>query len=428
MVTMAIKPMLAVEMMGEGEIERIVDAVSDGKMEFMGNEERVKTGIRSIDGALGGGVKRGSVVGVSGEEGDGGREICLSFLVLSLLERPESTAAVVDSTGNLDVLRIYEIALSRLKEDEELRKKNMRNDNENEGVQIEDVAAKVLDRVKIMRVFDLVGLGEAIREINDGLEGVRKVEQEKSEGNGEEKPAREEVNAVKKTVEKKTVIADSEDEEDEEILFQPDPTPAASEAFHQQSPALPEPELETSSRLDKKPSEQEGKIDFILIDQLAHVLSPLLKKDHIQANAFASTFLQTLNHLTHTHTLLTLLLNPSHPSRENPHPAPNLHSNPQATILEPARPPNPIPTPSIFTSNKSHPALANLLPPYLDLHLLVSRLPRRKEDARALAKYGVDERGNRRRNVRGVEMVGVVEVLVERDGDRGGEWAAFGDL
>lgn len=69
--------------------------------------------------------------------------------------------------------------------------------------------------------------------------------------------------------------------------------------------------------------------------------------------------------------------------------------------------------------------MGNLLPPYLDLHLLVSRLPRRKEDARALAAYGMDERGIVSKHVRGVEMASVVEILADRWEGRVGAWSAF---
>lgn len=58
------------------------------------------------------------------------------------------------------------------------------------------------------------------------------------------------------------------------------------------------------------------------------------------------------------------------------------------------------------------------------MHLLVSRLPKRKTDARALAAYA-DTEGSARRHVKGAEMVGVVEVLADRREGRVGSWGTF---
>jgi hypothetical protein len=82
------------------------------------------------------------------------------------------------------------------------------------------------------------------------------------------------------------------------------------------------------------------------------------------------------------------------------------------------KPPTP---PSIFASNKSVPALGGVWSPFLDLHLLVGWMPRRKGDARVV--YG--EAGRERRGVRAVEMVGVVEVVADRYRVRGGGWGTF---
>lgn len=72
-------------------------------------------------------------------------------------------------------------------------------------------------------------------------------------------------------------------------------------------------------------------------------------------------------------------------------------------------------------SNKEVPALLGFLAPYLDLGVLVHKMPRSKKDANAVY---VD--GEMVKNVRlGVKMVGVVEVLLDRWGGRGGEWGTF---
>lgn len=67
--------------------------------------------------------------------------------------------------------------------------------------------------------------------------------------------------------------------------------------------------------------------------------------------------------------------------------------------------------------------------PYLDLHLFVTRMPRRKADAKVLyAEHGGGEMGRASvRSGKGPEMVGVVEVLADRWGVRVGGWGVFGD-
>lgn len=67
------------------------------------------------------------------------------------------------------------------------------------------------------------------------------------------------------------------------------------------------------------------------------------------------------------------------------------------------------------------------------MHLLISKIPRRKADARALAAYadaagGSIEKGNAgtgSEKLRGVEMVSVVEVLSDRWAGLVGSWGLF---
>ena len=146
----------------------------------------------------------------------------------------------------------------------------------------EDLAAKVLDRVKIMRVFDFVGVREAIGEIRDGIEKKKDVElasstEEKKATLPIEEPAQEEP-PVEKVPVKRTYVADSEDEEDdEEMLFDSDVTGTTAAQLVQN----PEPIRIESSETTYAEIEP-GPIKIVLIDNLAQVLNPLLKKDYIQ--------------------------------------------------------------------------------------------------------------------------------------------------
>ena len=157
------------------------------------------------------------------------------------------------------------------------------------GASTEDVAAKILDRVKIMRVFDFVGVKEAVEEIRVEIEGRRSGEvttgeEEKSEKRDEQPKA------------KRTFVADSEDEEDEEeMLFEAEaatttaptaPTvqvPNASSEAERQAPGLAIPQCAPEATCADG---TQSNLKFILIDNLTQVLTPLLKKDTIQGTPF----------------------------------------------------------------------------------------------------------------------------------------------
>jgi hypothetical protein len=143
----------------------------------------------------------------------------------------------------------------------------------------------MLERVKIMRVFDFEGVVEAVEEVKEGLEGpMEKASPGEEEKGGEEKEVCEEkeVNEqVKKPVPipRKTVIPDSEDEdedEDEMLLETPIITTEAvgPEKGQMEVEHLPPPEKEEEVA-------SEENVSFVLIDNLAHVHHPLLKEDYV---------------------------------------------------------------------------------------------------------------------------------------------------
>ncbi|KAF1958330.1 hypothetical protein CC80DRAFT_515116 [Byssothecium circinans] len=410
--------LLAASFVGDEVLESLFNGVVNGAVGKKGREGRLGVGVKSVDEALEGAVGEGRVVGVSCEVGGAGVEVCLTLLANSLLEKPASVAAVVDTTGNLDVLRLYTIILSRLHADATLLG-SLRMVSGQDG-SAEDVAAKVLDRVKIMRAFDLVGVMEAVNEIRDGLEGRMGLVVSEKE--------KEVVETDTSLAPKKTVIADSEDEDEDEILFE-------TEAAHQTQresvappvrSAAPDPVPEQNpTKMDTR-DEDEGKVAIVLIDNLAHVVNPLLKKDYVHTHALTSTFLLTLANLTRTHTLHTILLNPSTIPRP-PAPKPPLNPNQGPDPSQPQQQYQPPPPPSIFASSKLVPALGNVLAPYLDLHLLVERMPRRKADARVLYAEGGTAGKRSVRGGKGPEMVGVVEVLSDRWSGRVGAWGVFGE-
>ncbi|KAF1934787.1 hypothetical protein EJ02DRAFT_471640 [Clathrospora elynae] len=132
-----------------------------------------------------------------------------------------------------------------------------------------------------MRVFDFVGVTEAVGEIRDELEGQRAVNHEKEEW--KESVVVEQGWPATPLPPRRTVVADSEDEdEDDEMLFDAEATITTP------APPVQEPEPAPTQRPHPKSEKQyqeiqtSGKVKFILIDTLAQVLNPLLKKDYIQ--------------------------------------------------------------------------------------------------------------------------------------------------
>ncbi|KAJ4360939.1 uncharacterized protein N0V89_001508 [Didymosphaeria variabile] len=311
------EPLLASALVTDEELGELFGKIIARKTVPEKKEGALDTGSRSVDEALGG-LEGGRVVGVWGEAGDGGAEICLALLASSLLKDPHSSTAVVDTTGNFDVLRLYSFILARLQDDLELLNA-MRGAMGAGSVSAEDVAAKSLDRVNIMRAFDLVGVMEAVGEMRDELRGQHLEEKgdnavKLSQGQRAELPSEamphEEILEPEENLPKRTFVADRDDE-GEGMLF--DDMPAASTpANHPPAEALPTEERDEilfvdgpadqrhntshpppvatnpqvqraeSEHVQSAPNSIPTKPTFLLIDNLAHVISPLVQKNHAQ--------------------------------------------------------------------------------------------------------------------------------------------------
>lgn len=421
----AAEPLLASTLLGPSALDDIFDALAKGPGSGLGNV--LALNIPSLDAALGSTFQQASLVALSADATKAIASVSQRLLVDALLRYPEHGVAVVDTTGSFDVVGLYQFVLERLEQEQGEAGLEVRRSGVNT---VQERAAKTLDRVRILRVFDFVGMREAVGELRDGLEG-----REVSDGGGRAiGKEREASTAGKGGAEKelplqveRTEVADSEDEDedledgDDEMLF--DTTALGSVADPvQMLPSNPTADVGTPN---SGPEEQDTTnpvsqlpLKTILIDNLAHVLTPLLKQDAISANTLATTFLTTLLNMTSAHALHTILLNPCTMPRG---PSPSRRPADDAPQGPPqGRAPQPPPPPSIFSSNVAVPALLGLMSRYADAHVLVSMLPRRKLDARVYYAAGRD-RGRKR----GVEMAGVVEVIADRRGGRTGAWAAF---
>lgn len=272
-------------------------------------------------------------------------QICLALLCDSLLDKPHSSAAVVDTSGNFDVLQLYAVLLARLQGDAEVLRR-LGGALGVEGLSPEEGAARALDRVNLMRAFDLVGVMEAVGEVRDELEGrggMRGAEDMVKEVRGETDLGFEK----EKEVPRRTYVADS-DEEDE-MLFDDEPAVSASadaptahaqptedqdeilflgESTDQRDepprppPTDTAPQTQTQTK-ESRPSLPESdpmlpKPAFLFIDNLAHVITPLLQKDCNQGTPTLPSHTTTLTPPSN----LTNLLLPPHPHPPNPHPHP----------------------------------------------------------------------------------------------------------
>ncbi|OAL52861.1 hypothetical protein IQ07DRAFT_641298 [Pyrenochaeta sp. DS3sAY3a] len=424
------EPLLAAQVLSDADLDGLLEDVlcgNSGDKRRAGKLGLLGTGCRSVDDALGGGIEAGRVVSVSAEVGDGdGGEFCRALLAASLFKHPTSTAAVIDTTGNFDIVRLYALILAHLQRTrDDLAATGKQKELEQGQKKAEDVAAEMLNRVKIMRAFDFVGVREAIAEVRDELEGRHVVAQDMEILDPPVQDPAPSPPAVDEPP-KRTFVADSEDEDsdqDEEMLFE---TTTSASPSPSPRPPCPPNLAQTAQTQPPPPQPNTTTPKFILLDTLAHVLTPLMKKDSIPEHALASTFLTSLTHLTRTHNLYTVLLNPLLPPRTHglqpPPPPPALLASaaPQQQHKQYAL----APSPSLFASSTAVPALGAVLPRYVDVGVLVERVPRGKADAKVFYREEVGGGGGGK-GKRGVKMGVVVEVVGEREGGRGGGWGVW---
>ncbi|KAK1064287.1 hypothetical protein LTR33_012091 [Friedmanniomyces endolithicus] len=265
--------------------------------------KRLPTGLPSLDGALEGGLDHGSISCISAETNSGAGDIMLAALVSHLLGEPEAPATIIDTTLSFDLRRLHGKLVHAL----QIR-----------GRDIEE-AMTILERLKIMKVFDFVGLTESVVEVREGLEC---------------RSANSPSHILRQAAPRGTV-GDSEDED--EMLD----IPTLPSLVPQRSPkGIPTPSL-------------------LIIDSISQVAAPLIKSNYVQGQALLTSFMRSLAHLSRTHRLSTLLLNGTttySQSKED--------------------------TPSIFLSCALRPALGKTFAYMLDMHLLVHAIPKTAADAR----------------------------------------------
>ncbi|KAI9796952.1 MAG: hypothetical protein M1833_005898 [Piccolia ochrophora] len=231
----------------------------------------IPTTCKAIDtDALPGGFERGIITALSGGAGTGKTLIALHALTTLLLTDPRAEAAVVDTTGSFDVGRLRGVVMARV-----MVGAGGDGNAGHSGEERERIVGNVLDRVKIMRVWDMVGLMEAVGEVREGLE-------RRGSGKG-----------------RSEVVAGSQGEDEDEEMVEEE-----EEAVE----TLPE------------------RVGVIVIDTITNVVAPVMSKSQVQGHALLITFARSLSLLTAHHSLLTLLINnvvSTTPRRQNPPHAPS---------------------------------------------------------------------------------------------------------
>ncbi|KAF2403615.1 P-loop containing nucleoside triphosphate hydrolase protein [Trichodelitschia bisporula] len=347
---------------------------------------RLGSGCAAVDAALDGGLEYGRVSCISGEGGVGKTLLALHFIAKHLVSGREVQATVIDSVGTFDVFRLQEVVLSRLRDmgqhDE------TKQTHTDAGVTTERVPEdEILDRVKLMRVFDIEGLLEALDELKteteSALDDLRKLRNDAA-------------------TDKQLEIPDSEDEGDEML-------------FDEVSPLEPSP-----SDMTNLPGEAAAKEGLLVIDNITSVINPLLKRNYVQAQAQLTEVLRALSQLARSSNMCILLINTAMSPRSNhtvsvkkstqmlDHPSPEEMSS-LSSQLESI---------SIFESATVRPALGKTLSNAVDLYLLAHMLPKHKRDA---DMFYNTELGSKHR----AELVNILEVLSDRWDQRVGNFGAF---
>lgn len=324
--------------------------------------KRLSCGLPSINDALGGGLDYGCISCLTAGLSDvGASDLKLAWLVEHLLSEQNATAAFVDTTLAFDVRKMHTLLLKVLQE---------RSRNETDAFQ-------ALDRLKIMKVFDFVGLTESVAEVQEGLE---------------ERDREAILGPKERVVHQKCTIDDNDEDDEDEMLDSP-------------LPLLLQPQAQPtkSSPLSHYDPNQHGRSPgLLIIDNIAHVTTPMLKTSFAQGQILLTSFMHSLSRLARMHNLCVLLIN----NTTNYNPA-QQHGSKE----EP---------PSIFASCPLRPALGKIFSHLLDLHLLTHTLPKTADDARIAYSLGYRDVAGRK-----ADWGHIVEVLQDRYDGRVGSWAAF---
>lgn len=242
---------------------------------------------------------------------------------------------MIDTTGSFSPVRLRDVLAYRL----EARQQRERYQESGyvyekitaaEGPSKDDLIAKatsMLDRVKVMRVFDFAGVTEAVGEVNEMIEMT----------------CADAVRAPKARATRKSgEVGDSEEELDDEE----------------------EPPEEPLGHRDD--AHRDGKVGMIIVDSIANVVGSIMSKSQVQGQALLTSFVRSLHHLTSRNHICTVLTNSV--VGVNPTDNPEYRRAPQEHV-------------SVFASTMGKPALGKTFTYLVDTSIFLSTVPKTSNDA-----------------------------------------------
>lgn len=186
-------------------------------------------------------------------------------------------------------------------------------------------ATPMLDRVKVMRVFDFAGVVEAVGEIRQ----TREKSSQKADISESAKASR------------KSQVYDSEEEPDDDIV----------------------PPLKTTSDNDRG---SDRTIGMVIIDTVTNVISSMMSKSQVHGQAFLASFMRSFCQLTNRYNICTIMVNAV--VGLNPTKNPDYQRRPDEHV-------------SIFSSTLGKPALGKSFTYLVDTSIFISAVPKTSKDA-----------------------------------------------
>ena len=306
----------------------------------------------------------------------------LHAIASHLLSHPRGEIACIDTTGSFSPWRLREVLVFRLEA------QSQRDSYQQSGFVYEKVksnahatrkeligqATSMLDRVKVMRVFDFIGVLEAVEEI-----GVMR------EANAHRDDVAEETAVSRRREEVGDSEAETEDEEDRSC-----------------QPTVSGPMSAQTMNAETEVEAFKSQIGMIVVDTITNVVSSTVSKSQIQGQALLVSFMQSLHRLTSRNNICTILTNATVgvTSSNNP----NYQRWPDENV-------------SVFASTSGKPALGKTFTFVIDTSVFMSTVPRSLQDAEnAFGERGEDS---------SFSKVFILEVIKDRCGTREGRWVAF---
>ncbi|KAL6713272.1 hypothetical protein ACLMJK_008737 [Lecanora helva] len=328
------------------------------------------------ENALDGGFRYGEITSIAGKTGTGKTLMTYHAIASHLITSEGGEVALIDTTGSFSPLRLRDVLAFRLEarrqRDNYRHSGYMYESNQSkeagESDELSDQATSMLDRVKVMRVFDFAGVVEAVGEVREMIEqsylSAEKSEHARAARKHEIQDSEEELDD------------DNDDDDNEEG------EPSRKAALNLQEPAV-------------------RGIGMIIVDTIANVVNSVMSKSQVQGQALLASFMRSFQYLVARSHICAILVNAVVGVNSTKNSDYRTYADEHA---------------SVFSSTLGKPALGKSFSYTIDTSILMSVVPKTSADATI-------EMGDRP----GLpyEKALVIEILKDRYGAREGRWVAF---